>query len=778
MFLKNIKIGLRLGSGFGVILVVMISMLVITTSLLNTVHEHITLVEDESLPSERLANDMAAQTLKVLQLLLYASTTHRPEGFKEAEEVVAGFKLNIAQFKAMHESDDDTELLHAIVELDTAFDRYYEQGQEMAFVYFTEGIEEGNELVEDFENAADELTINMKNLQEREIARTRTSVTGIMASTDSVKRIMFLLNGLAIALSVLIAFSITRSMTISIRKVVAAATRIASGNLSQEIEIRRKDEIGDLASAFQEMKRTIGHVLQELNTLIQAVKDGRLETRGNAAAFDGGWRELVSSVNNLIDAFVTPINTTAMYIERLSKSDIPEQISDEYKGDFNKIKNNLNMLGGDIHNLLKAIDGLSQAVQEGKLNVRGDIEIFGGGWRELIVGVNKIIDAFGTPIHVTAGYLGRISRGDIPNKITEEYKGDFNEIKNNLNTLIDAMHEVTGLAEAMAGGNLTVAVKERSAQDALMQALNTMLTRLNDVVTRVTSAADAVASGSQGMSSNAEAMSQGAAEQAAAAEEASSSMEQMTANIRQNADNALQTEKIARHAAEQAQAGGHAVIEAVTAMRKIAKKISIIEEIARQTRMLSLNATIEAAKAEEQGKGFAVVAAEVRALADRSREAAEEITGLAGSGVAIAEKAGELLTQLVPDIQKTAELVQEISAASTEQSSGAAHINRAIQQLDHVIQQNAANSEEMVATAEELASQAGQLQHTMAFFKIDETDRAKNNRAKVEKPSPDVRKQAIKPNKTSENGKSDGSAVALGQHGEKKDDRNDEFERF
>jgi methyl-accepting chemotaxis protein len=196
-------------------------------------------------------------------------------------------------------------------------------------------------------------------------------------------------------------------------------------------------------------------------------------------------------------------------------------------------------------------------------------------------------------------------------------------------------------------------------------------------------------------------MSQGATEQAAAAEEASSSMEEMAANIKQNADNARQTEQIALKAARNAEASGKAVVETVEAMKTITEKILIVEEIARQTHMLSLNATIEAARAQEYGKGFGVVASEVRQLAERSRTAASEIGSLASSSMAVAEKAGGMLRELVPNIQKTAELVQEITAASAEQSTGAEHINTASQQLDHVTQQNAGTVEELAAAAQE-----------------------------------------------------------------------------
>jgi methyl-accepting chemotaxis protein len=243
---------------------------------------------------------------------------------------------------------------------------------------------------------------------------------------------------------------------------------------------------------------------------------------------------------------------------------------------------------------------------------------------------------------------------------------------------------------------------------------------LHNLIGNIKTATEQVASGSQTISASSSEMSRGAATQAASAEEASSSIEQMNANIRQNADNALQTEKIAIQAAQNAQDGGDAVNETLTAMKQIAEKIMIIEEIARQTNLLALNAAIEAARAGEHGKGFAVVAAEVRKLAERSQSAAGEINDLSTSSVEVAEKAGQLLQVTVPDIQKTAELVQEISAASKEQDAGAEQINRSIQQLDGVIQQNASASEEMASTAEELSSQSEQLAEMVAFFKIDD----------------------------------------------------------
>jgi len=624
--------------------------------------------------------------------------------------------------------------------------------------------------------------------------------------------------------------------------------RISKGDIPPKITDSYNGDFNEIKNNLNQCIDAVNILVTDAKMLSKAAIEGKLATRADATKHQGEFKAIVSGVNETLDSVIGPLNVAAEYVDRISKGDIPPKITDSYNGDFNEIKNNLNNcidgLGGlvEASEILKAmamndytkrVEGkyqgiyaqtgeavntvrerinhvistvtkvaagnledlqdyrslgkrsendklapaltlmmeninalvtdaniLSKAAIDGKLATRTDVTKHKGDFQKVVAGVNETLDAVIGPLNVAAEYVDRISKGDIPPKITDNYNGDFNEIKNNLNVLIESMNEITGVAAQIADGNLMVDIRERSEQDKLIQSLVQMIEKLTEVVKNVQSASDNVATRSQEMSAKTEQISQGATEQAASAEEVSSSMEQMTSNIMQNADNAQQTEKIAVKCAEDAREGGNAVGETVAAMKEIANKISIIEEIARQTNMLALNAAIEAARAGEHGKGFAVVAAEVRRLAERSQTAAGEINRLSASSVQIAEHAGELLGSIVPAIQKTADLVQEINSASNEQKTGADQINKAIQQLDQVIQQNAAAAEEMASTAGELNDQADELQTSAAFFRTDEGGGSKTRRTTRTKALPDKR-GAMKqlPHQSAEKGLAAGARV-------------------
>ncbi len=507
-------------------------------------------------------------------------------------------------------------------------------------------------------------------------------------------------------------------MVNNIKEQVTAAEKIAEGNMN--VKITPKSDQDVLNYALLNVYNNIKNLIEELDVLADSAVNGKLDKRGDANKFKGAYKEIVQGINNTLDSIIGPLNVAAEYVDRISKGDIPPKITDHYNGDFNEIKNNLNQCIDAVNLLISDSKMLAKAAVEGKLDTRADASKHFGDFRAIVEGVNNTLDAIIGPLNVAAEYVDRISKGDIPPKITDHYNGDFNEIKNNLNQLIDAMDYVGEIAEEIRKGNLNIKVNVRSKHDKLLISMKNMVEALSDIIAKLQQVAIDVTEGSKVLNQKAEDIANGSNKQAAAAEEASASVEEMSSNIKSSAHNAAETEKIAIEAAKKAKESGSAVVETVQAMKDIASKISIIEEIARQTNLLALNAAIEAARAGEHGKGFAVVAAEVRKLAERSQAAAAEINNLSNTSVKIAESAGDMLQKLVPEIEHTAQLVQEISASSNEQAVGAEQINKAIQQLDQVIQKNAATSEELATTSSELSQQAKILTNNISYFKISQ----------------------------------------------------------
>jgi methyl-accepting chemotaxis protein len=559
--------------------------------------------------------------------------------------------------------------------------------------------------------------------------------------------------------------------------------QISAGKIDELIAHTYKGDHEKMKVAVNNVGTILQSLQKELGRLIRASGDGQLSERGKTDQFQGAFAGIVGGVNEMLDAILLPIGEGNRILAQISAGKIDELIAHTYKGDHEKMKVAVNNVGTVLQSLQKELGRLTEAARAGQLATRGKHDDFEGAYAEIVRGVNSVLDAVITPLNVSAKYVELISKGDIPPQITDTYNGDFNLIKNNLNTLILAMNDITRAAEEISGGNLTVNIQERSAQDKLMQALSAMVSGLTQTVSDIRSIAGEVAAASQSISTASVQVSKGASAQAAAAEEASSSMEEMVSNIKQNADNAQQTDKIANKSARDAQESGKSVLEAVAAMKEIANKISIIEEIARQTNLLALNAAIEAARAGEHGKGFAVVAAEVRKLAERSQKAAGEINQLSATTLKVSEKSGEMLDKLVPDIQRTAELVQEISAASKEQDTGSEQINKALQQLEQVIQQNASAAEEMASTTEELTGQSDQLVSALSFFHTEDEDGGRGRRSPGAKTARPSQAGPAKAGKPAGHGSASGAkpAAKAGVNlrlNDKHDEADSEFERY
>lgn len=496
------------------------------------------------------------------------------------------------------------------------------------------------------------------------------------------------------------------------RPVTDRLTRLAEGELPEPVA---GDHLTPAETALNQVIHGISGVAEAADVLRRMVQNDH--ERKVEGSYPGIFGEIGQRVN-FIRTQLRHITETVEHVAAGALDDLDGYRAIGRRSENDRIGPAFITMMETIQALVVEVGRLTDAAMEGRLSERGNADRFRGAYARIVQGINNTLDAVILPLGDAAQRIAVLSVGDIPPPIDEESRGDFRTLQDNINRLINELSTVTQLADAISRGNLEVEVRLRSQDDALMKALRRMIQELTQIVAGLQESADEVAYAGQEIASSASQMSEGATEQSASVEEISGSMEQINGTVAQNADNARETAAIAAQLAEDAQEGGRSVGETVAAMKQIAERITVIEEIARQTNMLALNAAIEAARAGDHGRGFAVVAAEVRKLAERSQTAAKEIGSLSAESVTIAERAGGLIDNIVPGVQKTSELVQEIGASSAEQSNGVRHITEAIHQLDNVVQQNASGTEEMAATSQRLADAAARLRETAGLFHI------------------------------------------------------------
>lgn len=497
----------------------------------------------------------------------------------------------------------------------------------------------------------------------------------------------------AVLVAILLGLWITRSITRPVGRCIEIAEKVSRGETDVLITVDSKDETGRLLASLKRMVEAIDSMARDAIELSHAAVEGKLSSRADATKHNGEFQKIVQGVNNTLDAVIGPLNVAAKYVEDISKGNIPEKITQEYQGDFNAIRNNLNNCIEAVNALVRDANFLVAAAVEGRLDVRADSTKHQGDFAKVVQGVNDTLDAVITPVNEAASVMERVSARDLTARVEGNYSGDMARFKESINTA------VTNLETALA--------------------------QVSDATGQVASASTQISSGSQSLA-------QGANEQASSLEEISSSLEEISSMIRQNADNADQAKILAGRANDSAASGTEIMDRMSRAIQKIkessdmtAKIVKTIDEIAMQTNLLALNAAVEAARAGDAGRGFAVVAEEVRNLAQRSAQAAKNTADMIGDsvknaehGVKLAEEVSLSFVSIADGARNVNTLIADIATASKEQSEGIAQVNHAVSQMDKVTQQNAANSEESASAAEELNSQAEELQAMVRQFQI------------------------------------------------------------
>jgi methyl-accepting chemotaxis protein len=533
--------------------------------------------------------------------------------------------------------------------------------------------------------------------------------------------LLWLIAVVGTALVTLIGLWISSMVVKPMVRVRDALRAFAQGDVTVQTGVTTGDEIGQTAWALTQAQHALAGLMDEMNRMSTEHDKGDIDVQVDIDRFQGGFRQMAQGINTMVGNHIAAKKKAMAVVKAFGEGDFNAPM-EQLPGKKAFINETIEQVRVNLKALISDTGLLVQAALEGRLEVRADAARHQGDFRVIVEGINKTLDAVIGPMTAVGEVMKAVEEGDLSKTVTQTYCGQLESLRQAVNSTVASLSQTFGevgrVLRAMEEGDLTQSITTpyRGEFERMRVATNSTVARLAQTVAETLAATDQMTNASNQIGRASQSLSQAAAEQAASVEETTASIEQMTVSITGNGENAKVTDGIASKAAEQATEGGTAVQQTVEAMKEIASKIAIIDEIAFQTNMLALNATIEAARAGGHGKGFAVVATEVGKLAERSQVAAQEIGQLATDSVATAERAGVLLAEIVPSITRTSDLVQEIAAASSEQTTGVGQINTAMKQMNQITQQNASSSEDLAATAEEMTSQTNNLQALMSFF--------------------------------------------------------------
>lgn len=537
-------------------------------------------------------------------------------------------------------------------------------------------------------------------------------------------------------IAVLVFFIVKAFIVKPIMENVKVAGELANGNFEVEVNRNRKDEFGVLNESMAIMINSQRSMLEDVHLMANAAVDGNLKTRADVKKHKGEYAEIISGMNNTMDAIVAPLTLAIDYLENIAKGNIPTPVTHNLNGEYNNIKQSLNLCINSIQALIADTNDLVKSAEEGKLDKRADAAKHNGDYRKIIVGINNTLDSILNPISATVNVLKEMREGNLSERVKGEFKGDHAELKNILNDTLDSLPltETMAVMQELAVGNLTIKMTKDYNGDSLKlkNAVNDTIDSLNEILGNVRTTVEEVTRAAMQVSDTSTALSQGATEQAASLEEITSSMGEIGSQTRLNAQNANMANALAHEARDAAEKGNSEMGQLTDAMneinessKNISKIIKVIDEIAFQTNLLALNAAVEAARAGRHGKGFAVVAEEVRNLAARSATAAKETSEMIENsiktverGTGLVAKTGDALSEIQNSSVKVADIIGEITTSSNEQAQGISQINEGLTQIDTVTQTNTASAEESASAAEELSGQSNQLRELVDRFKL------------------------------------------------------------